>query len=317
MRHVFIGGCGRSGTTLLGSMLGTHSECLATPESRFLMDVHRSSVEADGGTDAGRFFEALGAHALFRIWGIPPPAAGDLASDPARQFATAFEHVVVAYGTSVGASTFDTWIDHTPENVNRSAMLRRLFPEAKLIHVVRDGRAVASSVMGLDWGPSTVAAAARWWTARTAAGITAESFFGPASAMRVAYEDLVEAPERTVADVFRFLGLSHEKASISGADFVVPQYTAGQHQLIGRRPDPGRANAWREALTSRQIEIFESIAGDMLIGLGYTPLFGMAPRSRSKRERLTLAVREAAYRRVINPGRYRRRLRTTTRDRTT
>lgn len=308
MKHVFIGGCGRSGTTLLGSMIGTHSRCLATPESRFLTDIHRASLTASGRIDPERFSAALGSHQLFPIWGISPPAPDELASQ-SQHFAAAFEIVVRAYGRSVAVPVFDTWIDHTPANVNRAAMLVQLFPGAKLIHVVRDGRAVASSVMRLDWGPNTIAAAARWWAGHAAIGIAAESFFGPSASMRVMYEDLVENPGRTISNVFRFLGLADEQQAISGDGYVVPGYTAAQHHLIGQRPDPNRAEAWRNALTSRQIEIFESIAGDMMVGLGYIPIFGPAAQPSSQSERLVLKVREFARRRVINQVRYQRRLR--------
>ena len=140
MNYVFVGGCGRSGTTLLGSMLGTHSQCLATPESRFLLDVHRASVTPDGGTDAGRLIDALGSHPLFRIWQTNPIDIQMATPGASNQFAVAFENVVSAYGDSIDSSTFDTWIDHTPENVNRPSMLQELFPVEVCTDAGRRGR---------------------------------------------------------------------------------------------------------------------------------------------------------------------------------
>lgn len=311
MNHVFVGGCARSGTTLLGAILGTHSKCLATPESRFLLDIHRACALSSGGIDVGRFRDALGAHPLFRIWGVAPPIDLAVPANPEKQFAAAFERVIHEYAARVAKPFFDFWIDHTPSNVARSAILRRLFPGAKLIHVIRDGRAVASSVMKLDWGPSTIATAARWWTSHTAIGIAAESFFGPQASMRVKYELLVEHPRQTVNEILRFLGIDYEDGTVSGAGFVIPEYTAKQHELVGKAPNASRAHAWKVELTPREIEIFESVATDMLIGLGYTPNHGLAATPPSQIERLSSAITEMTRRRIINRWRYRRRLKKT------
>lgn len=48
-QQIFIGGCSRSGTTLLGAMLGAHSDIICSPESHFKIDVLR--VLAKGKID--------------------------------------------------------------------------------------------------------------------------------------------------------------------------------------------------------------------------------------------------------------------------
>jgi hypothetical protein len=56
-----------------------------------------------------------------------------------------------------------SWVEMTPPNIAKAPMLLEVFPDAKFIHVMRDGRDVAASVVRLPWGPSTHAAALRFW----------------------------------------------------------------------------------------------------------------------------------------------------------
>ena len=44
--------------------------------------------------------------------------------------------------------------------------IQRTIPEARFVHLIRDGRDVALSVLGMNWGPSTVPEAAFRWKKR-------------------------------------------------------------------------------------------------------------------------------------------------------
>src|SRR6188472_1560818 len=75
MKPLFIGGCERSGTTMLGAMLGGHSRCLCLPESQF-MDDQLAHADADGRVDSRAALSRILAHERFRLlWDLP--------SDPA------------------------------------------------------------------------------------------------------------------------------------------------------------------------------------------------------------------------------------------
>ena len=84
-------------------------------------------------------------------------------------------------------------------NVRASQTLLRLFPEARFIHALRDGRDSAASVTGKTWGPRRVGAAIGWWADRLRAiedGVRGSedgaAFSIPADRFRVVLlEDLV------------------------------------------------------------------------------------------------------------------------------
>jgi hypothetical protein len=302
---VFIGGCGRSGTTLLGAMLGTHPSCLATPESKFRFLPHRNR-QAAATIDPSAVIDRMVDHWSFKIWEVETDRAGWL--DGCDSYPELVLRIVRAYGRKVGKSEPSFWIDHTPGNVKYASVLFEQFPEARMIHLVRDGRATAASVIELDWGPNTVASAARWWVDYVTIGLDAESAHGPQRIQRVAYEDLVSEPEQILRETCDFLEIDYRAEMIDGTGFAVPRFTVGQHALVGQRPNPERLEAWRKNLAPREVEAFESIAGELLAQLGYEPVYGPRARRLTLREKTSLALRELCRRHILNRMRLRRRI---------
>ncbi len=298
MLAVFIGGCARSGTTLLGSMLGAHSECLCTPESQFKTDVFlrmRNSEKTIADIEYGLYL--IKNHWRFKIWGLPLNLC---LKEKIHSYQDLIKFVVRVYGEKVGKPTPKIWIDHTPTNMKYSATLLNIFPDAKFIHIVRDGRAVASSLIPLDWGPNTIDKAAYFWLKRVQYGIQAEESIKNGQIVRISFEELVENPKETLEGLCSFLNITFQSQMVKGAGFNVPSYTVKQHSLIGNPPDKNRINIWEKKLTPRQVEIFESIAGDLLLKLGYSLHYGLKARKITTTEKLFLNLQEFLKRRLIN-----------------
>lgn len=151
MRPVFIGGCERSGTTLLGSMLGGHNDCLCVPEMQFKFNILRLTASGDqNSVDTVNILRRLSDRSRFRIWEL------DVASVTHKRLSCRelIEWIVTAYSQKVGKPAPAVWVDHTPANIRYAWTLLHLFPDAKMIHIIRDGRAVAASILPLDWGPT-------------------------------------------------------------------------------------------------------------------------------------------------------------------
>ena len=266
MQQIFIGGCGRSGTTLLGSMLGSHSHCIATPESKFVRKVYSHLLFAGGPVDGDNAWPRLRDDWGLRVWDVEVQSAP---VPPGASYPELIEGLVRRFAATRGRPDPDIWVDDTPGNVTHAGILLSLFPAARLIHLVRDGRAVTASVLPLDWGPNTAAAAAEWWISRVTRGLAAEALFGASRSLRVHYEDLVLEPEETLRKICVFAGLEFEPDMVSGSGFDVPEYTRQQHRLVGQTPDRDRVLAWTHELRTRQIEIFEYRSWHMLQALGY------------------------------------------------
>jgi len=291
MNPVFIGGCGRSGTTLLGAMLGAHSDCLCVPESQFAIDVLRHFNFQSGEMENVKgVVEFIRNHWRFRLWDVDIDNEKVPFNQINNSYACFLNWIVKIYGESVNNPNPKIWVDHTPENIKNVGTLANLFPESKFIHIVRDGRAVASSVMPLDWGPNTITKAALWWVAWVGFGLGTESFLERNQIIRIKYEDLVSEPEHTLKQICTYLRLDYQSQMINGNGFRVPGYSAMQHSLVGKKPDAKRVNSWEKKLSCREIEIFESLTGEFLNYLGYEPKFGLKARKMKSLENLVYKV---------------------------
>lgn len=304
MRPVFIGGCNRSGTTLLGSVLGTHTQCLCIPEMPFKFGLQRALEHQEGNVPNA--LKWVKNNWRFQIWGLNlDPPAFMLEAPSAREIV---EWIVQEYGKQMGKPAPRIWVDHTPQNLRHTQQLVDLFPEAKMIHIVRDGRAVASSIMRVDRGPNKIEDAAHFWVDRLARCLAAELFWGPERVMRVKYEDLVQEPEATLKKLSGHLDIGYEPEMVQGTGFKAPKYTMPQHSLVGSAPNRLRVNAWEKELTPRQVEIFESIAADLLLCLGYPLKYGLGAKRISRKERFAASIYDS-YRKTLNWYRIRQRIR--------
>ncbi len=201
-RPVFVGGNSRSGTTVIGrGLLNRHPEiaCTIPAESWFLTDtgglcdmatagaplrrrarVWGNATLRHGKKDPITYFESR-MHGLWwsREWWQPGVQRGLHQSVTEGQLAEALAtfRVTRAHNPNSAArqlaadlidpSTLDRgkarWVDTTPRNVRRAQGLHRVFPDMKLINMVRDGRDVAASLVARAWGPDDYDVALRQW----------------------------------------------------------------------------------------------------------------------------------------------------------
>lgn len=273
LRPIFICGCPRSGTTLLGAMLGGHPQYAAVPEAQWLVPAVNRARAAGGNVDAAKLLRGIERDWRFRLWEIETDAA--LVEGEDVGVAELTRRIVRRFAQQRGRANPLWWIDHTPEHVRFLSRLFEVFPGARAVHLVRDGRAVAASVMPLDWGPNTIIRAANWWAGRVGAGVAAECHFAENRIVRMRYEKLVQSPASSLRWLCEQLDLEYHEAMAGGGGFEVPAFTKSQHALVGAGVDASRIDRWKSKLSARQIELFEFVTGDLLQYLG----FGLVSRA--------------------------------------
>ncbi|UOQ45393.1 sulfotransferase [Halobacillus salinarum] len=282
---IFIGGCGRSGTTLLGSMLGAHKDCLCIPESQFKTDM----INEFDKNNINELVISIKNNVRFRLWNLD---INTISIENINSYGDVLEFFINEYSKKVSRSNFKMWIDHTPNNLEYVKQLKEIYPQAKFIHLVRDGRGVASSIIPLDWGPNTVKSAANLWKTKLSYGLAAEQFVNKDDIFRVKYEELVIDPEKTLKEICEFLGIVFQKSMIDGNGFSPPKYTTKQHDLVGTKPNKSRTEAWKHKLDSREIEIFECLTADLLECMGYSRLYEGSYSDINRRELIFLNIKE-------------------------
>ena len=275
----FIVGMGRSGTTLLRMMLDAHSTLAIPPETYFFRGAESS-------------FEKRGAEGLVEEM-IQSPAWPDFglsASDfeqrvAQRRPAAAAEVLRDFYELYAERQDKHRWGDKTPLYVMHMVEIQRQIPEAHFIHIVRDGRDVALSIMPLWFGDSQVAEVAKRWSRRLS---TARRQAPQLSSYKeVRFEDLIREPSSVLKSLCSFLDLDWEvsmldyhreaaqRLATETPDFrwrnhLVPhEERKKMHEFLGHPPTKERCERWRREMSAVDLEEFESVAEDTLAEFGY------------------------------------------------
>ncbi len=154
-----------------------------------------------------------------------------------------------------------------------------MLSEARFVHLVRDGRNVALSLLQVPWGPRTVEEAAVWWRIRVEAAHEAGSRLGPHRYTEARFEDLTASPGAELARVTDFLGipwdpqmLQYHARSSTGILQRMPERRQQAHHNL-RRPPTATLRDWRRELPAGAQLTFEALAGDVLEEFGYERRF--------------------------------------------
>jgi hypothetical protein len=187
--------------------------------------------------------------------------------------------------------------ERTPWHVRFLSLIDQIYPDARVIHIVRDGRDVARSIAAQRWGPDNVAEAAEEW--RSCIEAARAAHIPPARYHEVRYEQLLGKPVETIHSLFDWLDVS------SDADVVAQAAAeARRERNVDTRGRPGVGSGkWRESWSPEELEAFVRVAGDLLEELGYEPsaLAGGHPRRRAQSR--GQRVRSALRQRVPRPRR--------------
>ncbi|MGI8947178.1 MAG: sulfotransferase family protein [Ornithinimicrobium sp.] len=259
---VFVGGSGRSGTTIAGELIGASAHYALVPiELRFHVDGGGLAQLARGETSLDAFQTAM-----TRKWYQRPPAASGASrgvqvvidrpeleqafgrlrdtypQDPWRSCGTFLEDVVDPLRRTQGAAS---WVEMTPPNAKAIHTLSRMLPTAQFVHMVRDGRDVAHSVARRSWGPDDVPGALIWWGKQMLAIHRSISDSDASRVHTVRLESLV-GPHREVA---------YDQL----ADFLGLQGDATMRTFFDERMSTGRARpgSWQRGLDPDEAERVE------------------------------------------------------------
>ena len=256
---IVLGGCGRSGTTLLRMILDSHPAICCGPES----NVFRRSA-LDPGELALKFDLDPGQVRAIHV------SAG---SRPA--FIEAFAALCMERAGK------RRWAEKTPRNIRRLDVIFRHFPQARFIHVLRDGRDVACSLrthprhkvvngelVPLNtWKP--IAGCARRW--RNDIERSRPCWSDPRF-QTLRYEELVLNPRPVLERLMLFVGEAWDDRLLehAGAGSPFRDVTTFAQNPEALEPLNTKAiSRWERDLDARDKRIFKRIAGKLLIELGY------------------------------------------------
>jgi hypothetical protein len=287
----FMIGTGRCGSSLLHEVVARHpgvgflsniEDNLSLPASagRVNRAVYRRVPARFTQKGRARFAPSEGYRALDReVSGVISAPVRDLTAADAtpwlsERFRDFFTERAAAQDAAVFVHKFTGW--------PRAAFIHAVMPEARFVHVVRDGRAVASSLLQMDWwkgyggpeawgfGPLTPDAAAEWeasgksfallagieWKLLLDAAEVAKLAVPAQQWLEVRYEDVVADPVAGYGRILEFLGLAWNEGFAAGF---------AQHSF-----DPAAQTRWQADLDARSIELLNASLADHLARYGYS-----------------------------------------------
>ena len=284
----FVVASPRSGTTLLRMMLDAHPELAIPSETHFIPELIDSFDERRRSPD--EVLEMLRSHRRWEDFHLDADEL--LARLREREPLDAGESLRAFFGlyaqTQGGKPR---WGDKTPEYVEFMRPISNALPEARFIHVIRDGRDVAMS--RVRWRmkragkkPPMQRLAKRWVKAVTGArkqGAKLPHY------LEVRYEDLIGETEPTLRRICEFIDLPfapemltyHEGAAerLAEIDHQLPEtdnrvalegeQRLSKHEMTTKPPEKDRIHAWRNEMSPEDQEIFLDVARDLLEELGY------------------------------------------------
>lgn len=255
---IFIGGAGRSGTTLLRVILDSHPEICCGPELKVT---------------------PLIAQMWHSFQGCAPELNHYMISQ--QDITTIFQQMFKMLTTRLLAQSQKKRIaEKTPGNAQFFQHLHYIFPESPLIHLIRDGRDVVCSLLSLEWYDhitgerieytKNIENAAQYWKTQVQKGRDTSQH--PSAGKRyfeLFYENLVENPEQELKKLLTFLEEEFDEKIL---DFHQKKRNLADESSACQVMNPiykTSKNRWESELDHNQKNIFKEIAGDLLIELGY------------------------------------------------
>jgi len=286
---IFVVGCPRSGTALVRNLLRSHSRISFPPETHFIPQMYLACGDPRSKVEARRLARRLLRLDKLAEWDCDFELERIVAKS---SYAGIIDELFQAWLRKEGK---ERWGDKTPQNVFHLRVLAEIFPKAKFVHILRDGRDVARSSLLAPVGPENWYSAAQQWQRFVEAGRREGSRLPAGSYLELTYETLLVDTEATLRRLCDFLGEVYEEGMLvpnrlppkrrrmTGSARVASRLDR-QNRSPSRSPQIVHDNAgkWQARLTVKQRAMFESVAGPTLVALGYPNegLAGPIPRLR-------------------------------------
>lgn len=288
-RLVFVVGCPRSGTTLLRRIADAHPRLAVARGNRWIARTfeQRRSLTPDGLVTPALLERLRDPHRVERL-AIDVKQAGRALRDGHELPYSAFvSGLYDSYGDREGKRLVG---EKSPSFVRHVPTLHELWPQARYVHLVRDGRDVCLSV--LDWGKGAtrfstfrddpIATVAVWWEWHVRLGREAGGELRPELYDELRYEALVAAPERECARLCGFLGLPYDEAMLRFHEGRQRHDASLDAKRAWRPVTPG-LRSWRTQMVREDVARFEAVAGTLLDELGYERGASTVPASQRRR----------------------------------
>ena len=273
MTPTFLFGFERSGTTLLTMMVGAHPRLSCPLSVTGTWWEFADRLDEFGGLqtpdDITRMVAAVAEHERLKLWNVDFDAQSIASQIRPGQYGDLVHAFHAAAAMAEGKTA---WVNMDIGTLFRLEDVARLFPTARFVQIVRDGRDVALSFKGYRYGGLNALEVAERWSAATVSADRIGHALGPDRYLRIRYEDLVGLPEQTLDRLCDFAGETYEPAMLDYAGDVsrkVPDATRDLWPVLDRPPQTDKIDRWRREMKPSERYVIEEAAGEALDRFGY------------------------------------------------
>jgi len=270
-RPVMIAGPDRSGTTLMFALLASHPSLSMVRRSNMFRYFNHRYGDLSDPSNLDRCLNVMlrykrlqplepDEERIRREFAQGPPTYG-------RLFGLFHAHQAERAGRS-------RWGDKSLHTEHYADGVFAEFPDARIIHMVRDPRDRYASVRRRHPGSSArLGRGVGRWIGSTQAGLRNASRY-PDRYLLVRYEDLVMDPEGTTREVCRFIGEPYEPRMLSMEQ--TPEHRDRSNSSFGDIA-PGTISTtgvgrFRDVLTPSEVRLIQSVARRQMARTGYEPV---------------------------------------------
>lgn len=270
---IFVVGAPRSGTTLLASMLAAHSRIACGPETQFfnkLSEKHlrRAVRDPNWPNRAVQLATSLtlAEQPVYTLFGHTAEELGDFLAGRAPSEGAVLEALTALYAAK---RSKPRWAEKTPNHLLHLSRIRKHYPDAPIVRIVRDPRDCALSMRKLPWASRSVLANGYLWAAWFR---ESQPFFErDANTFTLSYEDLIAEPERALRSLCAFVGETFQTGMLetqnTGRSVSSPNETWKAPNA--RALDGSRTRVWARELDAATQEAVSYSCLDGLVAFGY------------------------------------------------
>lgn len=272
---VFVVGAARSGTSLVYSILMSSGMY-----ARYAAETHllRTCADKYGPLHKRSNFDAFMHDWLlskqFRRSGLDPH---QFAREAAQHRTNYYDFLGFFMAQVAVAQKKSCWAENTPNHVLEVSHIASFFPDAKVIHVIRDGRAVAASLNRLNWvsckHPALrIISAGIHWETQVQTGRREGRILGNRY-LEIRYENLIQEPDVTLARISEFIGVVVDRhlldtnpcGAVGKSNSVYGVDCTEEGQLFSL----DALTRWVSELSANEQGELNTVIGETLDSLGY------------------------------------------------
>lgn len=282
-RPIFIVGAPRSGTTLLQYILRSHPGIsMPTGESHFMIPLYRNAGKFGDLRQIENVRRVL--HEMYRISAnfLDTDLQGmkfdiqELSRELQEQGCDTIPDIIAGlFEKNARGEGKERWGDKTPYYILHMKAIIDMFPDAKFIHIIRDGRDSALSMFKrkYDFNVYNTYHAAKYWQQYVEVGQKSGRELGSEAYFEIRYEDILTD---AVSSLKRLCGFLEEEYSDALVNFRVST-EPGKTPLLQKPIQKDNIEKWRRLMTSRQVSVFEGATGGTLALNRYEIVTGAKP----------------------------------------